>query len=782
MATAAFANPVISVLATPPGSPVDGDRYLVAGSGTSGVFVGKENQVAERSSGAWGFSGAPAAGQQLSVGQLLLQYNAGWKLSPANVFDTVTALLVATAAYGLADGVSFRCAGRASAKDGGGADFYYDASDSSTADNGGTVRVDGASHRLKAKVIDPRQLPAIFGMVADGTADDKTAFQAMVNWAYAQKIRDVYLPRGDIALSGSVFVPYGIMVRGQLSSVGDPSRPATRIVTRTSASYTNGFMLGFNTADNSTQSANANYYGGGMEDVCFYDVANLKTAKGIAVFGNNYEFRNVGGRFMLQILKRGGLPTYSDNLHLFNPYYSSSVDPTVAQFEISGSGDGLIIDGGNFPPDQSLAISLVYYTQGACYGGVIRQCINGSMYIDARNITIENWHAENSTLKVDSDAYVLVVNSSIAQNTELTAPVIQMIGSFEGGNSNCLELDNVSFRWQSATQFASTSPFDVSLGQGCRLVIRNCRRTVNGTNSAVNDVGIRVGQDDNTTPVPGWKSYADLLSRNGEIMPGYNVVLDHVIPAASGAFMGPYLASAASSLPNSWKIATGTYYYRAVRMYDVEKRIGTAASADVSTTISNTSSLISIAAYCASRTSGAGPVQGMTRFYRGTASGSYNAYADVPLIATDPAGVVDNGDTINGVPWISRAASGIDTIYPPDMTVPWRVGGVGLLLNGQPIITSPGNAATTLGVASEQQVIYGAALTAARTVTLPALGRKGDKVRVTRTAVATGAFNVTVAYGSGGGSTATIAAPTSVAFADLEYNGTYWDLMAKATV
>ena len=69
MATAAFANPVISVLATPPGSPVDGDRYLVAGSGTSGVFVGKENQVAERSSGAWGFSGAPAAGQQLSVGQ-----------------------------------------------------------------------------------------------------------------------------------------------------------------------------------------------------------------------------------------------------------------------------------------------------------------------------------------------------------------------------------------------------------------------------------------------------------------------------------------------------------------------------------------------------------------------------------------------------------------------------------------------------------------------------------------------------------------------------------------
>ena len=53
--------------------------------------------------------------------------------------------------------------------------------------------------------------------------------------------------------------------------------------------------------------------------------------------------------------------------------------------------------------------------------------------------------------------------------------------------------------------------------------------------------------------------------------------------------------------------------------------------------------------------------------------GDVNVDADVPLIATDPAGVVDNGDTINGVPWISRTPSGIDTVYPPDMTVAWRV-------------------------------------------------------------------------------------------------------------
>ncbi len=73
MATVAFANPVISVISSPPASPANGDRYLIAPSGASGAFAGKENQVAERTAGAWVYSGAPASGQQLMVGQLMLQ-------------------------------------------------------------------------------------------------------------------------------------------------------------------------------------------------------------------------------------------------------------------------------------------------------------------------------------------------------------------------------------------------------------------------------------------------------------------------------------------------------------------------------------------------------------------------------------------------------------------------------------------------------------------------------------------------------------------------------------
>lgn len=59
---------VENVLATPPGSPSNGDRHLVAGSGASGAWAGKENQVAqyETSSTTWIFT-SPTVGSHVYV-------------------------------------------------------------------------------------------------------------------------------------------------------------------------------------------------------------------------------------------------------------------------------------------------------------------------------------------------------------------------------------------------------------------------------------------------------------------------------------------------------------------------------------------------------------------------------------------------------------------------------------------------------------------------------------------------------------------------------------------
>jgi hypothetical protein len=62
-----WAKPVISIQSSPPGGPATNARYLVAPSGTSGAFVGRENQVAEWSGSAWLYSGAPTSGQVITI-------------------------------------------------------------------------------------------------------------------------------------------------------------------------------------------------------------------------------------------------------------------------------------------------------------------------------------------------------------------------------------------------------------------------------------------------------------------------------------------------------------------------------------------------------------------------------------------------------------------------------------------------------------------------------------------------------------------------------------------
>lgn len=74
---AAWNRPVLDRVKTPPTSPASGDRYLIHRLGTTGSFVGHENEVAEWNGAAWVYSGAPKAGQILSVRGILIQYRLG---------------------------------------------------------------------------------------------------------------------------------------------------------------------------------------------------------------------------------------------------------------------------------------------------------------------------------------------------------------------------------------------------------------------------------------------------------------------------------------------------------------------------------------------------------------------------------------------------------------------------------------------------------------------------------------------------------------------------------
>ncbi len=82
------------------------------------------------------------------------------------IASTAALLGLFGAAVGLVDGTAFLTAGRDRPGDGGGALFTYDAADTTTADNHGTVRVDGQGRRFKALLCSPLR-PEVFGAQGD---------------------------------------------------------------------------------------------------------------------------------------------------------------------------------------------------------------------------------------------------------------------------------------------------------------------------------------------------------------------------------------------------------------------------------------------------------------------------------------------------------------------------------------------------------------------------------------------------------------------------------------
>jgi hypothetical protein len=91
---------VASVTATPPGTPVEGERHIV-GAGASGLWSGHDGDIALRRDGAWTFI-APKAGFvafNRATGRLLFHNAGGWiDLFAAAALDEVARVGIATTA------------------------------------------------------------------------------------------------------------------------------------------------------------------------------------------------------------------------------------------------------------------------------------------------------------------------------------------------------------------------------------------------------------------------------------------------------------------------------------------------------------------------------------------------------------------------------------------------------------------------------------------------------------------------------------------------------------
>lgn len=601
--------------------------------------------------------------------------------------------------------------------------------------------------------------------------------------AKSLNIRNVDLPGGDLVLNGSVFVPYGIKVHGS-RSMGNATRPATRIIPVAGASYVNGFMFLFNTPDAVTISEHGNYHGGGMEYVLF-DNGGVRTAgvKGLVAAGHNYVFRSIGSNNMLQSIVRAP-GWYSDNFRLEQCFHAESQDPEVYQVEIAGHGDCVIIDGYNARNIVHKSIWIrgdnpsVHYTNQASLRGVI----NGIIRNDCMDVEIEGMHNETSYIIYTQGSSTVIRNSLIYQSADYSTPNIRYmaIGFNENQKPARLTLDNVTFVRFGRSQHGAVGgivtvdgmqAFEVTMPQQGILTLREVRRALGGANCPFQQSAIRVGKDDEVTPVPNFADYSEHLCQNGRV--GINWAIKYgfggVAWNGTDVYLGGATVATNTGKAGAWSGALGTYRYQIVRMLDPvggSVAIGVTNRAEVSLNIDADTKVASLCVYNPS----AVPT-GVYRIYRASPAcpaGQYDAVAVVGAMGGTTPFFVDEGDTVGGVAWTVRAAAAVDPYTVIEANTPFVIEGPGKIRTTVPVFKTVGDANLSITRwATETVVVCRTPLTGNRNL-YRGVTKSNSTLRLVRTSESTGAYTFTL-NGAAGAAPA-LPAPTVCAFAQIGYH------------
>lgn len=483
-----------------------------------------------------------------------------------------------------------------------------------------------------------------YGAVSDGVTDDTLAITAAIAAAVSRGIQDVYLGASHL-ISSTIVIPAGIVLHGQGRNC--KIRPAALSL------FTQGFMFLINSTDGLVWTvAFPNALAGGLHNVVFWngDVAGTPTVtplRGVRGFGSCI-ISGLRGRNMTQMVSRPGGGMYSD-LFDVSDVYCEPVIGAEYQIDIRGLGDGARIGKTHFPfnalnPGTGTALGL---RVAGVYGGTVSECIGGDVFITQSKLAISSCHYERSQVTID-DANVDFYSTYISPSDRIPLVLAQ-----SGGDECVVTLTNTEFIYSAGLLEWAGS--DISIATGVDLKVNNSYRryTKNGALDKSQQHGLTI-ETSGGSPISLWNKYSYSLSRNGHISRGQVVDLAFNTFASSASFGG--ISSAAADSTETWGIASGAYFYHAQYIVDSGRligRTGTAGEQSVALTLSGSGSRLTI-------DYNGKPTSCILRLYRGTSTGSYDKFVDVPIFSARL--FFDNGTRINGYPWQSRAASGVDTL------------------------------------------------------------------------------------------------------------------------
>lgn len=517
------------------------------------------------------------------------------------------------------------------AGDGGGGEFYWDATSTET-DNGGTIIqatgiVTGRWKRLYSGTVNAEW----FG----------SATSANLNKAIASiDSGTVKIHKGTTVLTESIVKPRGISLIG--------GGPSDILSISSSATLTADFAILLNSTDGSTWTSSfPNVPAGSVSGFTLKnDNHATVTCRGI-FYAEPCDVHDIRFENMHQSIK-----STNQYLDLFTArrIYCALTRGTDYQIDVQQLGDALSIDQIIFTDStgpNSLGIRVV-----GSNGGQITNIIGGGHQIKNSNaIQLQSFHTETSTQQLIIDQSNVSINDMYLWASDV--PRIKLLST--GTQRHTVNLSNVFTIINHDEMPTSYDQSDLQIHTNYMININNCGKlaTKDGAIDVSDTMGLYVSDSSNAS-LDSWNDYSHFLSRRGTIMPLELPQLDHSITGGTGAY-NPISASGTSAYV-TWGLATNTYYYNVQLIADKSRLIGATnagAEASIALTNSGNGALLTIGF-------GSRDTTGIIRIYRGTSPGSYDYYVDIPILCATR--YYDDGTYINGFAWISRTAGAMDTM------------------------------------------------------------------------------------------------------------------------
>lgn len=473
-----------------------------------------------------------------------------------------------------------------------------------------------------------------FGAKGDGIADDTIAIQsAIIEGGTGKKI--IFDKCKKYKVSSTIFVPVGTILEFNYSTI-----------IPTQGNYTNDYVFSLNSSDVQTWDEQYPYKFVEINHL-ISDNVNLIPNLKLIFSACPLRTEDMYSRRYFGTIKTPQL--YIDLFDLKHIMIVDHMSSSSYAIEKSGQGDAIQITGVhciNYLPNAYLnGVSI----NGSC-GCIINTSLNGNYKIsNCESLSINNSHFEKGTISV-IDSGIEINNSYMWKKpNESCLSIIDTQYQHSGNINRPITLNNLVFRLK-YHQYQYTSDFsEIDITNfGGLIVLNNCYRECESYDSPYAysyNTGISIKYDTNKS----------ILANSNKIkIINKKIINEKIINGTTDD--GYYFLTGVSLYENpniTFKGLQTTYYYKVISLLDENRMLGTFNNVGEKSVVVN-----SVNSYVKLAFSDKLLFQPIVRIYRGTSSGVYTHYVDIPYLMS--RGLFDTGEDINGFVWKENTSNSFD--------------------------------------------------------------------------------------------------------------------------